>query len=120
MVSRRTPRDDEETCDWCGKLLTHWHIGFGYCSSACWFYGESRPWYREWMEAQREARLALKGVLRVRPGHVITFRDGDPSNRALSNLTVYRSEQDRLDAHRGLPVQPLWDGSGGRPPRRRR
>lgn len=116
MVARRTHR--EELCDWCGKLLTHWHLGFHYCSSACWYYGESRPWYRDWMEAQREARLALKGIIRVHRGHVVHHRNGDEHDHALSNLQVYRSERDRLEHQQGGKARPLWDGSAGRLSRR--
>ena len=76
-----------------GQMRTHFH---NYCSPGCWAIEVGNPAYQEQRQADRGAVEVVKKVYSWRPGNVVLHLDGDHWNRALENLYVVRTLEEKL------------------------
>jgi len=82
-----------------GQMRRHFH---NYCSPECWAIEVGSPEYQERRQADRVAREVVRGVYSLKPENVVLHLDGNHWNRALENLYVVRTLEEKLMFERGV------------------
>lgn len=105
------------SCDFCdntlmrtkGRIRANTHH---FCNYTCYYdYLNREHKYIENAHMRRMARRLVNELFPLKDGYIVHHKDRNQGNNLTTNLMVFRTQGDHVRYHRGLKIEPLWDGS---------
>ena len=108
----------EVSCDTCSKVIKRTKSQIRkqkhhFCCNDCYYAfleaGNGFP-YIENRQGQRIARSIVSKYFKLELGYIVHHENRNTLYNRIPNLRVFRTQGDHVRYHRGLDIEPIWDG----------